>query len=368
MAVYPDKKNGVLTGRFRVELQRGKERYRKRHESFEEAQDDEKRVQCLWDAGGDIHAPVVAEEPTEAMTLRKAVKLARHLLWQGLSSAELSWAHVDTFIKLAGPSTLLDDVSTSHIRALRDHVAAQGRTKATVNRYVAHVRKFMIWNLEEGNRTKPLTKQTLKFEMHKEPPGRLRWLSYAEEEKIVSLVPDNVGKLIKVAIATGCRRDELITAHLNQIEGNLLHLWVTKTDAHRTVPMSAETTALLRELIVERTMPSRRSLRRRWDQAKEKMGLQGDTEFVFHACRHTCATRMVEAGVDVLKIQKWLGHMRIETTQRYAHVTGAGLVDALEMVGDRKAQIIANSSKPASPTVPHCVPHGGGMSEISIAA
>ena len=42
MAIYPDKKDGKLTGRFRVELQRGKERYRRRWDSLKEAQADEK--------------------------------------------------------------------------------------------------------------------------------------------------------------------------------------------------------------------------------------------------------------------------------------------------------------------------------------
>ncbi len=48
MAVYPDKKGTQLTGRWRVELQRGKDRYRHRHDTFQAAQDDEKRVRALW--------------------------------------------------------------------------------------------------------------------------------------------------------------------------------------------------------------------------------------------------------------------------------------------------------------------------------
>ncbi|WP_298174895.1 site-specific integrase [Novosphingobium sp.] len=368
MAIYPDKKNGELTGRFRVELQRGKDRYRKRHDSFQEAQADEERVQVLWATGGDIHAPVVSPAAPEGMTLRRAVKLAQSILWKDMPSAPTSWAHIRDFLEFTGEDTLLDDIGTQHIRDFRDHVASLGRSKATVNRYVAHVRKFMIWHLEEGNRTVPITKQTLKFDINRETAGRLRWLSYAEEETIVSLVPANVGKLIRVAIATGCRRDELITAKLDQIDGNLLHLWVTKNDAYRAVPMSPETTAMLRELIETRTMPSRRVLRRSWERARIKMGLQDDHEFVFHSCRHTCATRMVDAGVDVLKIQKWLGHKRIETTQRYAHVTGAGLVEALALVGERKAQVTQKASNSGSPTPPPHAPHGGEMMQIDLAA
>lgn len=32
------------------------------------------------------------------------------------------------------------------------------------------------------------------------------------------------------------------------------------------------------------------------------------TDFHFHDLRHTCATRMVQAGVDLYKVQRLLGH------------------------------------------------------------
>ncbi|KMS60447.1 hypothetical protein V474_00605 [Novosphingobium barchaimii LL02] len=51
MAIYADKRDGKLTGRFRVELQNGTERYRKRHDSMAEAEADEGRVKAAWDAG-----------------------------------------------------------------------------------------------------------------------------------------------------------------------------------------------------------------------------------------------------------------------------------------------------------------------------
>ncbi|PNU02537.1 hypothetical protein A8V01_09165 [Novosphingobium guangzhouense] len=47
--------------------------------------------------------------------------------------------------------------------------------------------------------------------------------------------------LIKVAMATGCRRNELLTAEPKQINGTRLHLWETKTDTPRTIPMSEQT-------------------------------------------------------------------------------------------------------------------------------
>ena len=40
----------------------------------------------------------------------------------------------------------------------------------------------------------------------------------------------------------------------------------------------------------------------------------------WHIMRHTFATRLARAGVDILKIQDWLGHQRLDTTMRYIHL------------------------------------------------
>jgi integrase/recombinase XerD len=40
-----------------------------------------------------------------------------------------------------------------------------------------------------------------------------------------------------------------------------------------------------------------------------------------HLLRHTCATHMLEAGVNVRIVQGFLGHRRLSTTGTYVHVT-----------------------------------------------
>lgn len=61
-----------------------------------------------------------------------------------------------------------------------------------------------------------------------------------------------------------------------------------------------------------------RDLKRSFHTALEKSGI---SNFRWHDLRHTLASRLAMGGVDLVSIQKLLGHKSLRMTSRYAHVS-----------------------------------------------
>ena len=60
------------------------------------------------------------------------------------------------------------------------------------------------------------------------------------------------------------------------------------------------------------------NLRKVWEAARKEAGI---TSMRFHDLRHTFATRMADAGMEMQELAKILGHTDISMTYRYYHLT-----------------------------------------------
>ena len=323
MPIYADKKDGKLTGRWRVEVQKGSQRLRGRYNNYEEAQVAESEFRTRLDSGEIVtEAKRRSEVP---VTLGEGLRRAATSLWRGTKSADQSVQQLTRAFTLMGLTTRIDDISTTRLDSLVDKLYERKVSDATINRYLSSVHKFVKWASDRDYYTKKMPA----FPWKEEDEGRIRWITPAEEMALMDLLPPDIAKLVKVAIRTGMRRGELLTLQKDQLQEGRVHLWKTKSGSPRTIPCTPEIFGDLQYLVANAKLPTAHQLRYAWDAAKEAMGLKEDPNFVFHACRHTCATRLVQANVNIRIIQRFMGHLRIETTMRYAHVSDEMLDEAV---------------------------------------
>ena len=78
-----------------------------------------------------------------------------------------------------------------------------------------------------------------------------------------------------------------------------------------------------------------------FDPAVETAGIE---DFTWHCLRHTFASRLVMAGVDLRTIQELMGHKSIQMTCRYAHLAHTHQLAAVEKLAN------LGSTQTAEPT------------------
>lgn len=204
---------------------------------------------------------------------------------------------------------------------------------ATVNKELACFKtmfsKAVIWNLATENPVKRVS-------LFREPPGRVRYLSRDEIDRLLFEAADHLKPIIIVALFTGMRKSEILKLTWRDIDFDhrLIYVRNSKNGSAREIPMAREVVAALETLPVTEhrvfTADGHRpvtSIRTGFENAVKRAQLQ---DFSFHDLRHTFASHLVMNGVELLTVKELLGHKTLAMTLRYAHLSPAHKGRAVE--------------------------------------
>src|SRR5512139_3983720 len=59
------------------------------------------------------------------------------------------------------------------------------------------------------------------------------------------------------------------------------------------------------------------------------------TDFHFHDLRHTFASHLIMAGVDITTVSRLLGHKSLAMTLRYSHLAPSHMVKAVDILAEK---------------------------------
>jgi len=246
-----------------------------------------------------------------------------------------------------------ESITTRELQDWVDEMAEEREwTGGTRNRFKSSLSTVF----REGMRAGKVTVNPARLiRRSKESLGRVRFLSYEEEAKLRKAIAAALPGRIKdegesafaqldVALHTGMRKSEQFTATWDQVdlERGFIYLSMTKNGTDRFVTLNSAAVQVLTRLQERHKrlgLPPESTLfhskrdgliknPRKWfATALEQAKIEGIT---WHTLRHTFASRLVMAGVDLKTVQELMGHKTIAMTARYAHLAPTHKLQALE--------------------------------------
>jgi integrase len=180
--------------------------------------------------------------------------------------------------------------------------------------------------------------------------GRERFLSEGELGRLSRVLreaetswatPPNAIAGIRLLILTGCRPDEILTLRWDyvDVERRCLNLPDSKT-GKKTVWLNSAALEVLAGMervegtpyVIPGSTPGthRASLHRLWSRIRKAADLPGVR---LYDLRHTFASTGVNAGLSLKLVGALLGHTKVATTERYAHLADDPVREVNERIG-----------------------------------
>lgn len=276
----------------------------------------------------------------EPKTLRALFELTYRKYWKDNSSAKTSRINSEACLRVLGEHTPPKLVDENKIDDMVFKFEADGVSDSTINRRMSALSKMLTYAYDRG-----FIKRKPKMERRKEPEGRLRFISEAEEAELLAYYRhtgnEDMADMITVAVDTGMRRGELLKLQscFCDVDQKLIVLpgYMCKSGKSRSIPM----TNRVREIISRRSKGgtskimdgwTKDRVRHYWDAGRSHLGLMSDNQFVFHVLRHTFCSRLVQRGVQIQVVSELAGHSSIQMTMRYAKLLPKNLAVAIEVL------------------------------------
>lgn len=253
------------------------------------------------------------------------------------------------------------------VRTYQLHLLERGVSWSTFNQTVCALRFLYGTTLGRPGQVAliPFGKRPKKLPCVLSPAEVTRLLDAGE--------PGRERVMLQTTYACGLRLEELLHLRVGDIDSRRMVVQVRqgKGQKDRLVPLSLR---LLEELRAywcrhrPRTwlFPNQNqdgpwhagTIQRRFQRVVQRAGITKPA--TMHTLRHSFATHLLEAGVDVLTVQKLLGHRQLSTTALYLHLRSdhfRQLPSLLDLLGLPRCP--ADGESPVPPATPTPLPTEG---------
>lgn len=250
---------------------------------------------------------------------------------------------------------VIRDIDAPAIAALQADLLDGGqRSPKTVRNIVAVLTKALAVAVDWGYLDEVPNVRRLRV-----PKPKMRFLSLTECEALEACTTGYWAHMIFVARMTGMRIGELRALTWDQVDLDRMTVridravWrdrmsLPKHDRVRVISLSETTAARLalhrtsalgqHSLVFPKADGEMRGQQRCGNALREIGTRAGTGPIGWHVLRHTFATTLVAAGVNLRAVQDLMGHANLSTTMRYAHLlpdSGATALRALDEFVER---------------------------------
>lgn len=235
----------------------------------------------------------------------------------------------------------LDEIKSQDIASWLADLRQSGKAPATVEKIrITFNRSFELalkWSTP-GIRVNPVRGiPRLKFSN-----ARDRYLSSDEAARLLKATEASLNpqlrSIVGLLLLTGARRNELLTAQWQHVDVDR-KVWFIPTSKTkpRHVPLSQAALDIIAQLPRfekcpwllpnPKTKQPFTDIKNPWDSARTAAGLEG---LRLHDLRHSAASFMINAGIDLFAVGRILGHADHQSTLRYSHLADETLMKAVE--------------------------------------